>query len=66
MRMRPLAGIALEPGKPVTLAPGGYHVMLMGLKAPLKQGDQFPLTLTFERAPPMTVTVNVEALGASR
>jgi copper(I)-binding protein len=64
MKMRPLAGLDLRPGKPVTLAPGGYHVMLVDLKAPLKQGDTFPLTLQFEHAPPMTVTVTVEALGA--
>jgi periplasmic copper chaperone A len=65
MKMRPLPGIALETGKPVKLAPGGYHLMLFGLKAPLKLGDTFPLTLTFEHAPPMTVTVDVEAVGAS-
>ncbi len=65
MKMRPVAAIALDPGKPVTLAPGGYHVMLTGLKAPLKAGDSFPLTLTFEHAKPVTVMVNVEAVGAS-
>lgn len=64
MRMRPVPHLALEPGKPVTLSPGGYHVMLMGLAAPLKAGDQFPMTLTFEHAPPVTVTVEVEAMGA--
>lgn len=63
MKMRPVAGIALEPGKPVTFAPGGYHVMLMGLKSPLKAGDSFPLTLTFEHAQPITVTAHVEAVG---
>jgi periplasmic copper chaperone A len=65
MKMRPVAGLPLAPGKPVKLAPGGYHVMLMGLKAPLKQGDTFPLTLRFEHAAPMTVTVTVEAIGAT-
>jgi copper(I)-binding protein len=49
----------------VTLAPGGYHLMLMGLKAPLRAGDTFPLTLQFEHAPPLTVTVAVEPLNAS-
>ena len=63
LKMRPVAGIGLEPGKTVTLAPGGRHVMLMGLKAPLKQGDSFPLTLRFEHAAPVTVTVTVEAIG---
>ena len=60
MKMRPVNGLALAPGKPVILSPGGYHVMLMGLKAPLKLGDTFPLTLTFEHAAPVTVTVTVE------
>lgn len=66
MKMLPADGIDLAPGKPVTLAPGGYHVMLMGLKQQLKQGDSFPLTLTFAKAAPMTVTVTVtvEASGA--
>ena len=63
MKMRPVPNLTLEPGKPVTLAPGGYHVMLMGLKAPLKAGDSFPLTLKFEHAPDVTVTVNVEGMG---
>jgi copper(I)-binding protein len=63
MKMRPVAGIALEPGKPVTFAPGGYHVMLMGLKGPLKAGDSFPLTLTFQHTQPITVTAHVEAIG---
>ena len=64
MKMRPAANLALEPGKPVTFKPGGYHVMLTGLKAPLKAGDTFLLTLTFEHAQPITVTVAVEAAGA--
>jgi copper(I)-binding protein len=65
MKMRPVAVIALDPGKPVTLAPGSDHVMLMGLKAPLKAGDSLPLTLTFEHAKPITVIVSIEAVGAS-
>lgn len=65
MKMRAVAGgIALQPGKPVALAPGGMHIMLMGLKAPLKAGDTFPLTLTFEHAAPATVTVTVEKAGS--
>lgn len=59
MQMRPVPALALEPGKTVTLAPGGLHVMLLELKQPLKAGDSFPLTLTFETAPPLTVQVNV-------
>jgi periplasmic copper chaperone A len=63
MKMRPVPSVALDTGKPVTLKPGGLHVMLMGLKAPLKAGDSFPLTLTFAHAPPLTVMVKVEGGG---
>lgn len=51
MRMGPLAGgLALTPGKPVQLAPGGYHIMLNGLKAPLQPRTVVPLTLRFRDA----------------
>src|ERR1700720_4826985 len=51
MTMRPLdKGLVIEPGKTVKLAPGGYHLMLLDLKNPLKQGDKLPVTLEFERA----------------
>src|SRR5471030_2054405 len=51
MTMRPLdKGLAIEPGKTVKLAPGGYHLMLIDLKNPLKQGDKVPLMLEFEKA----------------
>ena len=65
MRMLPVEGLDLAPGKPVVFAPGGYHVMLMDLKRQLKPGDTFPITLTFAKAAPMTVTVKVEAAGAA-
>ena len=45
----------------VELKPGGLHLMFVGLKAPLKAGDKFPLTLTFEKAGTVEVVVNVEA-----
>ena len=64
MKMRPVAALRLAPGKPVTLSPGGYHVMLMGLKQPLIKGESFPLMLTFEHASPITVRVQVEKAGA--
>ena len=51
MTMRPLdKGLSIEPGKTVKLAPGGYHLMLFDLKSPLKQGDKLPVTLEFEKA----------------
>ncbi|MFZ1414656.1 MAG: copper chaperone PCu(A)C [Defluviicoccus sp.] len=61
MRMRPVSGITVNVGEPAVLRPGGLHVMLIGLKEPLKQGGQFPLTLTFEKAGTVTVQVDVEA-----
>lgn len=51
MRMRPLtAGLALKPGQPVQLKPGGYHLMLQDLKAPLAAGSRIALTLSFRTA----------------
>lgn len=64
MKMRPVDAIAVEPGKPTELKPGGYHVMLIDLKQPLKEGDSFPMTLTFEKAGTIQVTVKVEKPGA--
>jgi len=63
MRMRPVDSVPLPAGQAVALAPGGLHIMLTGLKAPLKAGQDFPLTLRFEHAPPLTVAVHVEPLG---
>lgn len=60
MKMRQVDAIELATGQTVELKPGGYHLMLMGLKAPLKAGDQFPLTLKFEKAGEVVVTVKVE------
>lgn len=50
MKMRPVAGLDLPAGKTVELKPGGYHVMLMDLKAPLQKDTTIPLTLTFKNA----------------
>jgi copper(I)-binding protein len=61
MRMRQVDGIALPAGGTVELKPGGYHIMFVGLKAPLKAGDKFPMTLKFEKAGEVEVVVNVEA-----
>ncbi len=47
MRMRPVARLSLSAGKPVVFKPGGYHLMLMDLKSPLKEGDAVELTLSF-------------------
>ena len=66
MKMREVAGgLAIPAGGAVVLKPGGYHVMLIGLKKPLKAGDSFPLTLQFQKAGSVSVTVPVQAIGAS-
>ena len=64
MKMRPLAGLDIAAGQPVTLKPGGEHIMLLGLNGPLREGQSFPLTLTFEKAGMREVTVAVEKPGA--
>lgn len=65
MRMRELAnGLAIPAGGSVTLKPGGYHVMLIGLKKPLTADETFSLTLTFEKAGNISITVPVQAMGA--
>lgn len=65
MKMRPLSGLDIPAGKPVTLKPGGDHIMLLGLEHPLREGQSFPLTLDFEKAGSRTVTVTVEKAGAT-
>jgi copper(I)-binding protein/uncharacterized protein YcnI len=64
MRMRPVESIPVPAKGQTALEPGGYHVMLIGLKQPLKEGDSFPLTLTFEKAGSVTVAVPVQKAGA--
>ena len=65
MTMRPLDnGLTIGPGKTVKLAPGGFHLMLFDLKAPLKQGDKVPITLEFEKAGKVTLSLDVQSLGA--
>jgi len=64
MKMRPLGPITIGPSQSAVLKPGADHVMLMGLKQPLKQGETFPLTLTFEKAGDIQVNVKIEGAGA--
>lgn len=61
MKMRAVARLDLPAGKPVKLQPGGYHVMLMDLKQPLKKGDLVPLTLKFEGKDKSVETIEVKA-----
>ena len=62
MRMREVDGIALAPHAKIEMRPGsGMHLMLIGLKEPLKEGSSFPMTLQFERAGVVEVKVVVQA-----
>lgn len=66
MTMRPAPdGIAVPPASSVALAPNGYHLMFADLAAPLKEGEQFKATLTFEHAGAVEVTFDVKAIGAA-
>ena len=62
--MRSTRGLPIEPGKTVKFAPGGYHLMLMDLKGPLKQGDKVPVTLEFEKAGKVKLSFDVQGVGA--
>ncbi|HLN23947.1 MAG TPA: copper chaperone PCu(A)C [Patescibacteria group bacterium] len=64
MKMRPVDGIDVPAHGSIELKPGGYHIMLMGLAAPLKDGESFPLTLGFQHAGEVKVTVAVQTIAA--
>lgn len=67
MTMRPLEnGIEIPAGAKVELKPGGLHLMFMGLKEPLKQGEKVKGTLTFEKAGKVDVEFAVDAIGAGQ
>lgn len=58
-------GLPLPAGETVSLAPGGAHIMLIGLTGPLVAGETVPLTLRFAAAPEVTVQAQVRAPGAA-
>ena len=62
-KMRQLETIDVPPGASVTLKPSGIHLM-MKLKQQLQEGQSFPLTLTFEKAGAIEVTVKIGKVGA--
>jgi copper(I)-binding protein len=65
MTMRPVeGGLVVPPGQTVALSPGGYHLMLMGLKGPLSQGRSVTVTLEFEHAGKISVDFEVLGVGA--
>lgn len=61
MKMRAVSSVDLPAGKTVELKPGGYHVMLMDLKQPLKPGDTVPVTLMVETAGGKKESIEVKA-----
>ena len=61
MRMREVEAIDVPAGAKVALEPGGLHIMLVGLKAPLQAGSSFPLTLRFDKAGEVRLEVKVES-----
>jgi copper(I)-binding protein len=66
MRMRALPqGLEIKPGQTVELKPGGFHVMFLDLKSPMKEGDKVKGTLVFQRAGTIEVEFKVEGRGAS-
>ena len=64
MTMRPVARLTIGPGQSAVLEPGGLHIMLMGLRAPLEKGRSFPLTLRFERAGAIELEITAAGIGA--
>lgn len=66
MRMREVESIPVTPGQPLVMKPGtGYHLMLIDLKAPLKEDDAVELTLEFERAGRIEITAPVHEVAAT-
>jgi copper(I)-binding protein len=65
MRMQQVQAIDIPAGGSVTLRPGGLHLMLIGLSAPLRAGESVPVALTFEKAGAITVSVPIQAAGAT-
>lgn len=64
MRMRAVEAVEIPAQGAAVLQPGGVHIMLIGLKQPLREGERFPLTLTFEKAGTLTVEFSVEPVGS--
>lgn len=64
-KMRRVEAVEVAPGEPAVLRPGGLHIMLMGLNAPLIEGELLPLSLTFERAGTVEVEADIGAATAN-
>ncbi|MEH6671883.1 copper chaperone PCu(A)C [Halopseudomonas sp.] len=59
MKMQQVERLTIPAGETVTFAPGGYHLMMFGLKQPLVAGERFPVTLVFEEAGSIEVEVMI-------
>jgi len=67
MRMRELEhGLEIPAGGTVALAPGGFHLMMMYLKEPLRQGTKIPVSLVFDKAGSIEIEFDVESMGATQ
>jgi periplasmic copper chaperone A len=64
MGMRPAGVVPIKAGASLVLKPGGYHIMLTELKQPLVEGENVPITLTFEKAGTVSATATVEKAGS--
>jgi periplasmic copper chaperone A len=64
MKMRELPVVEIGPGAALTFKPGGTHMMIIGLKQPLKKGQTFPLTLDFEKAGKIDLQIPIAKAGA--
>src|SRR5579859_1439761 len=63
-RMREVPGLEIKPGAKVTFKPGETHMMMVGLKQPLKEGQNLPLILKFKKAGNVAVTASIGKVGA--
>lgn len=63
MKMSEVKGLRVPAGGEVTLQPGGYHVMLIGLKAPLQEAQSVPVTLSFESGAVLELSLPVRAMA---
>ena len=65
MQMKAVDALTIKPGETVELKPGGLHIMVMGLKTPLKAGETVPLRLQFARGGEITVNAEVRGVGGA-
>ncbi len=63
-RMRPIKDIVIKSGETKSFQPGGLHIMLMGLKAPLREGQKVPITLVFDNEEVVQQEVMVQQLAS--